>query len=96
MATLLIEYPVTDIDAWLAGFRSSADDRAHIGVRAERIRQCVDGARTILVDLDFEDLDAAVAFKRVLEEVTWPARDPLPGVEGTPTARLLDDVDTSP
>ena len=95
MATLHIEHPITDFDTWLGAFNSFADARAKAGVREQRVRQPVGDPRFIVVDLEFDDVDAANGFKEFLEGVVWQSKDLSPGLDGTPTARVLDDVDPS-
>ena len=95
MATLHIEHPITDLDTWLGAFNGFADARKNAGVRAQRVRQPVGDPRYIVVDLEFDASEAAHAFKEFLEGVVWQAQDLSPGLDGVPTARVLDDVDPS-
>ena len=95
MATLHIEHAITDLDTWLGAFNSFAEARANAGVTAQRVRQPVDDDRYIVVDLDFDSVESAEAFKGFLEHVVWQDRAMSPGLDGTPAARILDDVDTS-
>ncbi|HPU38976.1 MAG TPA: hypothetical protein PLS63_05340 [Microthrixaceae bacterium] len=93
MWTLHIEHPITDLDTWLGAFNSFTDARRNAGVRAHRIRQPVDDPCYIVVDLEFEDDEAALSFKAFLEDVIWQSKELSPGLHGVPTARLLHDVD---
>jgi hypothetical protein len=93
MATLHIEHPITDLDTWLGAFNNFADARKNAGVRAQRVRQPVGDPRYIVVDLEFDDSEAAHGFKEFLEGVVWQSKDLSPGLDGVPTARVLDDVD---
>ena len=93
MATLHIEHLITDLDTWLGAFNSFLDARKHAGVRAQRIRQPVDDASCIIIDLEFDDAEAAHGFKEFLEGVVWQSKDLSPGLDGDPTARVLEDVD---
>ena len=95
MATLQIEHPITDLDTWLGAFNSFAEARNNAGVRAQRVRQPVGDPRYIVVDLEFDASEAASAFKEFLEGVVWQSKDLSPGLDGVPTARVLDDVDPS-
>lgn len=95
MASLHIEHPITDLDTWLGAFNGFADAREKAGVRAQRVRQPVDDPRYIVVDLDFDDPDAAHAFKEFLESVVWQSKDLSPGLDGVPTARVLNEVDAA-
>ncbi|HEU5301252.1 MAG TPA: hypothetical protein VFW06_03325 [Acidimicrobiia bacterium] len=93
MTTLHIEHPITDLDTWLDAFNSFADARRNAGVRAQQVRQPVGDARYIVVDLEFDDPEAAHGFKEFLEDVVWQSKDLSPGLDGVPTARVLADVD---
>ncbi len=93
MTTLHIEHPITDLGTWLGAFDSFAEARRNGGVRSERVRQPIDDGRYIVVDLEFDDPSAAAGFKEFLETVVWQNDDLSPGLDGTPTARLLHDVD---
>jgi hypothetical protein len=93
MATLHIEHPITDLDTWLEAFTRFAEARANAGVRSQRVRQPEDDARYIVVDLEFDDAEAAHAFKGFLEGVVWQSAELSPGLDGVPTARVLVDVD---
>ena len=95
MATLHIEHPITDLDTWLDAFNRFADARKNAGVREQRVRQPVGDPRYIVVALEFDDFEAAHAFKEFLEGVVWKSADLSPGLDGVPTARVLDDVDPS-
>ena len=95
MATLHIEHPITDLATWLGAFRRFADARTKAGVRSQRVRQPVDDDKYIYVDLDFDSVEAAEAFKRFLETTVWTSRDASPALGGTPRARILTDVNAS-
>ena len=92
MATLHIEHPITDLETWLNAFDNFRDARRDAGVLAQRVQQPVGDQRYIVVQLDFADTDRAAAFKQFLETVVWQSKDLSPGLDGTPTARVLDDV----
>ena len=93
MATLLIEHPITDLDTWLGAFNSFADARKNAGVRHQRVRQPIGDPCYIVVELDFDDSEAAQGFREFLEGVVWKSTDLSPGLDGVPTARVLEDVD---
>ena len=71
----------------------SPTTRRDAGVVTQRVRQPVDDPEYIVVDLEFETMQAAEAFKRFLETVVWQSRDLSPGLDGTPVARIFEDVD---
>ena len=94
MATLHIEHPITDLDTWLGAFNNFAEARKNAGVRGQQVRQPVGDAGYIVVDLEFDDTEAANSFKGFLESVIWQSKDLSPGLDGTPTARVLEDVES--
>ncbi len=93
MATLHIEHSITDLDTWLGAFNTFADARKNAGVRMQRVRQPIGDPYYILIDLEFDDSEAAHEFKDFLESVVWQSKDLSPGLDSVPTARVLEDVD---
>jgi hypothetical protein len=91
--TLHIEHAITDLDTWLDAFGRFADARRNAGVVTQRVRQPVDDPTYIVVDLEFETVQTAEAFKRFLETVVWQSSDLSPGLDGAPVARIFEDVD---
>jgi len=94
MATLHIEHPITDFETWVTAFNQFASARAAAGVRAERVQRPVDDPRYVVVDLDFETVDDAEAFRHFLRTVIWAAPENAPALAGTPNAIILEP--TSP
>jgi hypothetical protein len=92
MPTLHIEHPISDLDTWLGAFNGFADARRDAGVTAQRVHQPVDDDHYIVVQLDFDSIDAAQRFKGFLETVVWQSRDLSPGLAGTPRARVLREA----
>lgn len=95
MPTLHIEHPITDLGTWLGAFNRFSEARTNAGVIAQRVHQPTDDDKYIYVDLDFESVEAATAFKGFLETVVWASPEASPGLGGTPRARVLTEVDTS-
>jgi hypothetical protein len=95
MATLHIEHPITDLSTWLGAFARFEAARQKAGVRAHRVLQPVDDDKYIYVDLDFDSVEAAAAFRRFLEANVWASPEASPGLGGAPTARVLTAVDTA-
>jgi hypothetical protein len=96
VATLHIEHAITDLETWLGAFRSFDEPRAKAGVRAQRVHQPADDDKYIYVELDFDDVESAEAFKRFLETRIWSSSDASPALAGTPRARVLTEVDATP
>ena len=93
--TLHIEHAITDLRTWLDAFGQFAEARTNAGVLAQRVRQPIDDAKYIVVDLEFDSVATASAFKEFLETVVWQSRELSPGLSGAPTARVLVDVESS-
>ncbi len=92
VTTLLIEHAISDLATWLQAFARFEDARRNAGVTAQRIRRPADDEQYIVVDLDFDSVDAANSFKDFLEQVVWQSTDLSPALAGVPTARVLADV----
>ncbi len=95
MARLHIEHAITDLATWLEAFTNVEEARRNAGVTGQRIHQPVDDDRYIVVDLDFDDIEAAQRFKEFLEQVIWQTPEMSPGLGGAPRARLLEEVRVS-
>ena len=92
MPTLHIEHSISSLATWFEAFNRFADARRDAGVSAERITQPVDDDHYIVLQLDFDDVDAASRFKDFLETVVWQSTELSPGLAGTPSARVLREV----
>ncbi len=92
MPSLHIEHPITDISTWLAAFNRFHEGRTKAGVRTVRVHQPVDDDHYIYIGLDFDSVAEAVAFKKFLETNVWSSSKTSPGLAGTPTARILNEV----
>ena len=57
--------------------------------------QPVDDEHYIYVSLDFDGVEEAAAFKGFLETNVWASAEASPALRGTPTARVLTDVDAA-
>ena len=95
IATLHIEHPISDLQTWLGAFTRFEDARRNAGVRAQRVSQPVDDDKYIYVELDFESVEKAEAFKAFLETRVWTSPDASPALAGPPKARVLVDVTTA-
>ncbi len=92
MATLHIEHEISDLHVWLTAFARFAEARQQAGVSAERIHQPADDDQYIVLQLDFDTVEAADGFKAFLETKVWTSRDASPGLVGVPRARVLIPV----
>jgi hypothetical protein len=89
MATLHIEHPITDLDAWAEAFDRFAPFRSQAGVRAERVHRPIDDDRYVTVDLDFDTVDQAQGFLEFLRTTVWARPENSPGLAGEPITRIL-------
>jgi hypothetical protein len=92
MATLHIEHPITSFDDWQAAFQRFAAMREQAGVRRQLVQRPVDDAHYVIIDLDFDTVDAAQSFLRVLHEKVWSSPDSSPALAGAPQTRILEHV----
>ncbi|WP_146192433.1 hypothetical protein [Cellulomonas sp. WB94] len=90
MTTLRIEHAIHDYDQWKAAFDSFAQVRADAGVRGYAIRLPVEDQRCLMLDLEFDDPDAARGFVQFLEQKVWSSADSAPALAGVPRTRLLE------
>lgn len=96
MATLHIEHPISDLQTWLGAFNRFDEARKKAGVRSQRIHRPVDDDKYIHLRLDFDSFEEAAAFKSFLEKTVWASAEASPALVGTPTARILTEVDPAP
>ena len=95
MATLHVEHPISDLQMWLSAFNRFEQARKKAGVRSQRVHRPADGDKYIYLQLDFDTVEEAAAFKSFLEKTVWASADASPALVGTPTARVLSEVATA-
>jgi len=69
MTTLRIQNTVKDFDEWKAVFDKFDRFRTEKGMRSYRMSRRVDEPSDVVVDLDFDSLEAATAFRAALEQI---------------------------
>jgi hypothetical protein len=91
MATLRIEHPVPDYEAWKRSFDKDPVGRQKSGVRRYQVLRAIDDPNYIMIDLEFDtatDAEALLAAMRVI----WDR------VQGTiisnPQARIVEAVES--
>lgn len=92
-ATLHIEHPVHDFDAWKRVFDGFNDFRADHDVRSFRVGRRVGAESQVTIDLVFDDADAAASFHRALQEQVWNRQQAAGLLNGDPSAVILNLVD---
>jgi hypothetical protein len=94
MATLHIQHQITDFETWASAFERFADARRHAGVRAHRVRRPVDDPNYVVIDLDFDSVDEAAAFRHFVETEIWDVQQNAPALVGSPETMILELVTT--
>jgi hypothetical protein len=90
--TLNIRHPVTDFDVWSSAFDRFATVRRDAGVVGERVQRPVDDPRFVVIDLEFETVERAEAFRRFLTTQVWAVEENSPALAGTPETAILETV----
>lgn len=93
MVTLHIEHSVSDFDTWRTAFTRFADRRRQAGVRGHVVRRPVDDQHYLSIDLEFAEVEQAVAFEQFLRNHVWADPASSPALRGTPTTSILQDED---
>lgn len=92
-ATLHIEHPVSDFDAWKRVFDGFHDFRAAHHVRSFRVGRRVGAESDVTIDLVFDGVDAAATFHQALKEHVWSRQQATGLLDGAPSAAILNLVD---
>lgn len=90
MTVLRIEHAITDFAAWAQAFAGFADHRRQGGVRAEHVLRPVGDPYYVLIDLDFDDPDAAARFREFLVHQVWSSPERSPALSGRPLTRIVE------
>lgn len=69
MFILHIEHPVPSYEGWKKAFDSDPLDRKKSGVRSYRILRPVDDPDYVLIELEFEELEAAQSMHQALKQL---------------------------
>lgn len=89
MPTLHIEHTITDLATWQVAFGRLAAARAAAGVRSQRVQQPVDDDHFIVIDLDFDTVEAARAFLQFLRSQVWASAESSPALAGEQHTLIL-------
>lgn len=95
MATLHIEHRITDFETWTTAFDRFADVRRDAGVRSHRVQRPVDDPGYVVIDLDFDTTDEAMAFLGFLNTKVWAVPQNAPALAGTPETMILEPAGSS-
>ncbi|HEX3850522.1 MAG TPA: hypothetical protein VHW01_06120 [Polyangiaceae bacterium] len=98
MVTLNLEHGIGSLEVWQAAFDRDPAQRERSGVRRYRASQPVGDSKQVIIDLDFDDVEAAQAFLESLRQV-WAKAELSPGLlrepggaASSPRARILEQV----
>lgn len=69
MVTVHVENTVRDFDAWKAVFDKFDRFRVDQGMRAYRMSRRLDDPQQVSIDLEFDSIDEATAFRGALEQI---------------------------
>jgi hypothetical protein len=94
MATLRIEHSISDFPTWKEAFERFSTIRKQAGVRRYRIFRPVDDPAYVLLDLDFDEVNAAEGFLAVLRRDIWGSSQASPALVGSPQARIIETVES--
>ncbi len=89
MITLHIEHRISDYPTWRQAFARFGAARDRAGVVADRVRCPVDDPQFIMIELDFETVERATAFRDFLITEVWSTPTAAPALVGAPQTRLL-------
>ena len=73
--------------------RSSDPPAEQAGVTRTEVYQPIDDPNYIVINLSFENVDAATNFRNFLINQVWAAENSAPALVGLPTARVLTEVE---
>ncbi len=89
MITLQIEHRISDYPTWRRAFARFGDARDRAGVIADRVRHPVDDPHLLMIELDFDTVERAAAFRDFLITEVWSTPSNAPALVGAPRTRLL-------
>jgi hypothetical protein len=91
MTVLQIEHAITDYEVWKKAFDADPVGREASGVRRYRVFRPVDDPNYVKLDLEFDGLSEAEAFRASLQDL-WGSRRAAPALAGSPQARIVEEV----
>jgi hypothetical protein len=91
MPTLQVEHPVSDFGVWKQAFDADPVRRKASGVRRYRVFRPLDDPRYVKIDLDFDSVSDAEAFRSALERL-WASGRAAPALAGAPRTRIVEEA----
>lgn len=93
MYIVQVEHATIGYDSWKRAFDSDPIGREQGGVRSYRIARPVDDPDYVVVDLEFDHRERAVAFRDALERM-WATPQAQQVLGGTPRARVIEPAES--
>lgn len=94
MPILQIEHAISDFNVWTQAFDADPVRRQESGVRRYRVFRPVDDPQYVKVDLEFDGLSEAEAFREALNEL-WGSGRAAPALAGSPETRIVEEVQSA-
>ncbi len=91
MPILQIDHAISDFAVWKRAFDSDPVRREESGVRRYRVFRPVDDPNYVKVDLEFDSMSEAEAFRAALENL-WGSGRAAPALVGSPRTRIVEAV----
>jgi hypothetical protein len=91
MPTLQVEHAISDFEVWKKAFDADPVRREQSGVRRYRVFRPLDDPRYIKIDLDFDSVGEAEAFRDALQNL-WGSSRAAPALAGAPQTRIVEEV----
>jgi hypothetical protein len=91
MPTLQIEHAISDFEVWKNAFDADPVRREESGVRRYRVFRPLDDPRYVKIDLDFDSVPEAEAFRVALQDL-WGSGRAAPALAGKPQTRIVEEV----
>jgi hypothetical protein len=91
MPILQVEHAISDFETWKKAFDADPVRREESGVRHYRILRPVDDPNYVKLDLEFDSLGEAEAFRVALSKL-WGSGRAAPALAGAPQASIVEEV----
>jgi hypothetical protein len=92
MITLRIEHTIQEFVVWKQAFDRDPIGRERSGVRRYQVLRPVDDPKYVLIDLEFDNAQAAEAALAALREL-WRSPAAAPALGGSPQTRIVEVVE---
>ena len=92
MTTLRIEHPIHEFAVWKQAFDRDPIGRERSGVRRYQVLRPLDDSKYVMIDLEFDNTQAAEAALAALREL-WRSPAAAPALGGSPQTRIVEVVE---